>query len=71
MTSPLRREPNRAAIKAGWSASLTRRSHIRLVHPATSAIVICSGSPSDWRVIRNVKADMRRALRKIERNPTS
>jgi predicted RNA binding protein YcfA (HicA-like mRNA interferase family) len=65
MTSPLRRDHVRQAIAAGWRASITKGSHVRLIHPG-GAIVFASGTPSDVRVARNVKADMRRALKRQE-----
>jgi len=63
--SPLKREPIREAVRSGWTASLTRNSHVRLSHPG-GAIVIASGSPSDRRAAAQLAADLRRALRRIE-----
>jgi predicted RNA binding protein YcfA (HicA-like mRNA interferase family) len=65
MTSPLRREPIREAVRAGWLAALARNSHVRLSHPS-GAVVIASGTPGDHRVVRDVRADLRRALRRLE-----
>jgi predicted RNA binding protein YcfA (HicA-like mRNA interferase family) len=61
--SPLRQEHVRKAVREGWAATLTKGSHVRLIHPG-GAIVFASGTPGDHRVIRNVKADLRRALRR-------
>jgi predicted RNA binding protein YcfA (HicA-like mRNA interferase family) len=61
--SPLRREPIRQAIKAGWSASLTRGSHVKLTHKS-GAIVYCSGTPSTRRAGAELLSDLARALRR-------
>jgi predicted RNA binding protein YcfA (HicA-like mRNA interferase family) len=71
MTSPLKRQHVRRAVAQGWRASLTKGSHVRLIHTPTGAVVFCSGTPSDRRAAAQVVADLRRALRKIERNQTS
>jgi hypothetical protein len=70
MSSPLRRDHVRQATAAGWSASITKRGHIRLVHPS-GAVIFTGSTPADHRVPVKLAADLRRALRKIERNPTS
>jgi predicted RNA binding protein YcfA (HicA-like mRNA interferase family) len=59
---PLKQQHVRAAAREGWVATRTRGSHVRLIHPS-GAIVICSGTPGGQRVVRDVKADLRRALR--------
>jgi predicted RNA binding protein YcfA (HicA-like mRNA interferase family) len=64
---PLKREHVREAVREGWSASITRGSHVRLMHPS-GALVIASGSPSDHRAAHQLCADLRRALRRIDRN---
>lgn len=52
----------RAAELAGWAVSRTRRSHIRLrpVDKTRGAVTI-SGTPSDKRSLKNLRADLRRA----------
>jgi len=70
MSNPLRREVIREAVRAGWSATLTRNSHIRLTH-ASGAIVFCAGSPSDVRAIHLVRAELRRQLRRQVRRHIS
>jgi hypothetical protein len=67
---PLKREHVREAVREGWAASITKRGHIRLVHPS-GAVIFTGSTPSDHRVPVKLAADLRRALRKIERNPTS
>jgi predicted RNA binding protein YcfA (HicA-like mRNA interferase family) len=66
MSNPLRREVIREAVRAGWSATLTRGSHVKLVH-ASGAIVICAGTSGDCRAIRHVRAELRRQLRRQAR----
>jgi hypothetical protein len=70
MTDPLRQEHVRKARAEGWTASLTRGSHVRLTY-ASGALVIASGSPGDHRAAHQLRADLRRALRRIDRNQTS
>jgi predicted RNA binding protein YcfA (HicA-like mRNA interferase family) len=66
MSSPLRQQHVRAAAREGWAASLTKGSHVRLIHRATGVVVFCSGTPSDRRVPVKLAADLRRALRRQE-----
>jgi predicted RNA binding protein YcfA (HicA-like mRNA interferase family) len=65
MTNPLRREPIRAAERAGWVATLTRKNHVRLRHP-TGIVIYASGTPSCQRAAANMLADLARALRRQE-----
>jgi len=50
------------AVAEGWSCEQTNR-HYKLRHPS-GALVVVSGSASDRRAILNVRADLRRALRR-------
>jgi predicted RNA binding protein YcfA (HicA-like mRNA interferase family) len=52
----------RQASACGWQLSRTRGGHWLLRHPS-GAVVVTSGSPSDWRTLRNTRAQMRRAER--------
>jgi predicted RNA binding protein YcfA (HicA-like mRNA interferase family) len=65
MTSPLRREAVRRAIKAGWVAELTGKSHVKLRHPS-GIVVFASGTPSSQRAGANMLADLARALKRKE-----
>jgi hypothetical protein len=65
MTAPLRREAIRAAIRAGWSARITRGGHVRLDHPS-GALIFTGATPSDHRVPVKLAADLRRALKRKE-----
>ena len=51
------------SLPHGWQATLTARGHIRLFHPEAVRVVIAPGNPSDWRNLRNIRAEMRRAMR--------
>lgn len=50
------------AESKGFTASLTKASHIKLTH-TSGAVVFCSGTPSDWRAKRKIEADIDRVLR--------
>jgi hypothetical protein len=47
----------------GWTLSITKKCHLRLLHPKASYPVITSGTPSDRRALQNCEAEMRRSLR--------
>ena len=54
----------RAAEARGWSVELTRRgAHVRLVHPS-GGLVVAASTPSDWRALANLRAQLRRAERR-------
>jgi len=46
----------------GWEISMTRGTHVRLVHPEAKGPVFVSLTPSDHRAQKNMLSDMRRAL---------
>lgn len=50
------------ATAGGWVITDTGGNHFKLKH-TTGPIVFVSRTASDYRAIRNVRADMRRALR--------
>lgn len=55
------REIERAAREQGWEVSLTKKGHKRFKPPdPTKKICIASGTPSDWRSIKNFLADLKR-----------
>ena len=49
------------ARKQGWEVSVTKKSHVRFVPPGGGAAVIASGSASDSRSIKNLRARLRRS----------
>ena len=50
------------AKEEGWNSTLTNGGHIKAQH-VSGPIVIISGSASDWRALKNIECDLRRALR--------
>ena len=54
----------RQASASGWRVARTRGGHWRLLYP-NGGIVVLSSTPSDHRALRNVRAQMRRAERRI------
>jgi hypothetical protein len=53
----------RRAEASGWSVAPTRSGHWKLLHPA-GGIVVTGSTPSDYRALRNFRAQMRRAERR-------
>lgn len=50
------------AEQQGFLVSTTRRGHLKFSRPGCRT-VFTSGSPSDVRVLKNTKAEIRRSLR--------
>ncbi len=51
-----------AALNAGWRRETLRGGHYRLTPPDRGKpAVVYSGTPSDWRAIMNLRADLRRS----------
>ena len=48
--------------REGWVVRLRSGGHLELSHPRAARAVITSTTPSDWRWLRNLRAQMRRAL---------
>lgn len=51
------------ARRSGWQVSRCNGGHLRFVPPETlpeAPIIFASGSPSDWRAARNLRAMLRR-----------
>jgi predicted RNA binding protein YcfA (HicA-like mRNA interferase family) len=48
--------------REGWVVRLRSGGHLELSHPRADRAVITSATPSDWRWLRNLRAQMRRAL---------
>lgn len=55
------RDIERAAKEQGWEVGRTKKGHPRFVPPdPTRGIVIGSGTPSDWRALKNLLAELKR-----------
>jgi hypothetical protein len=46
----------------GWNVERTNGGHLKLTHPKYG-VAFTSSSPSDWRVVRNLDARLRRMER--------
>jgi hypothetical protein len=49
--------------RQGFVTTLTGRGHWRVAHPLMRGVVFTSGSPSDRRSIKNLRAQIRRQFR--------
>ena len=49
----------RVAKAQGWAVDTTKGNHVRFTSPA-GEVVVTSGTPSDHRVVENVKARLKR-----------
>jgi hypothetical protein len=58
-TRTYQRELRTLARQSGWSVSPTRGGHLRLTRPG-SGPVFAPATPSDWRALPNVRAEMKR-----------
>lgn len=47
-------------IQQGWTIERSKNRHYKFISPE-GKIVFSSGSPSDWRVFYNLRAQLRRA----------
>jgi hypothetical protein len=55
------RDLEKAAKRQGWGIDRTKAGHVRFWPPDSSIPPsVFSGTPSDWRAIRNFLADLRR-----------
>jgi predicted RNA binding protein YcfA (HicA-like mRNA interferase family) len=48
--------------KRGWIGRITRGDHLVFTHPDTDHVIRTGASPSDVRVQRKLRSEMRRAL---------
>lgn len=55
------RKVRRDAETQGWLSSLTTKGHWKFVPPDSGRLVYFSGSPGDYRAIKNFVAQMRRS----------
>lgn len=53
-------EARKVADELGYTLSLTKKGHLRFDKPG-SAPIFSSGTPSDWRTVKNTIADLRAA----------
>jgi predicted RNA binding protein YcfA (HicA-like mRNA interferase family) len=55
-------EVKKAARGQGWSVEATKKGHVRLVPPdKTKPIVVGSGTPGDYRAVKNLLAQAKRS----------
>jgi hypothetical protein len=59
----------RWARRRGWSVGRTARGHLRLTRDGAPGPIFGSGTPSDWRAVRNLQAAVRRAERGLQSHP--
>lgn len=45
--------------RQGWRIEITKKNHLKLFSPE-GGIVVASGTPSDWRAMMQLRADLRR-----------
>jgi len=62
------RELRSLARQQGWSVTPTRGGHLRLPK-AGAGVVFASSTPSDWRVLTKVRADLKRATARPRLKP--
>ncbi|HVZ99670.1 MAG TPA: hypothetical protein VG841_05095 [Caulobacterales bacterium] len=60
--SSMMKEALRDLSRAGFTATRTRRGHWRFEHPLMDGPVFTSGTPSDHRSLKNLRAQLRRRL---------
>lgn len=54
-----------AALRGqGYSTALSRNGHVKVYSPEGCLVTVASGTPSDFRSVRNLRARVRRAARK-------
>lgn len=49
------------AVRHGWTQTRTRGGHLRLTPPDGGRVLFSPSTPSDYRGIRNLAAQLRRA----------
>lgn len=50
----------KAVKDAGWPIEQTKKGH-HLIRPPSGPLILVSGTPSDWRGLKNARAQLRRA----------
>ena len=61
-----RSELTRFVAREGWTIEHRRAGHLALRHPTSDVFILVSATPSDHRAWLNIRADMRRALRRVK-----
>lgn len=51
----------RTATRDGWRVITTGRNHLKWLSPDGRTMLFTGATPSDWRAIKNHKANMKRA----------
>jgi hypothetical protein len=54
----------REATALGWRVEPTRNGHLGFYSPDGLHVIHASGTPSDWRMYRNLRADIQRCCGK-------
>ena len=54
----------RKRVRLGFNVIKTRRGHWRFYHPDMAYPVFAPSTPSDYRAIKNLDAEIRRSLKK-------
>ena len=49
--------------RQGFTATKTRGGHWRFTHPGMEGVVFAPDTPSDFRAIKNLQAQLRRGMR--------
>ncbi len=61
--APWQRAVRAIAAEYGCAVRATGHNHLRLAHPS-GWVVVASGTPSDARALRNLRAELRRQARR-------
>jgi hypothetical protein len=59
-----RRELADLAQQFGWAIERTAGGHLKLIHPHHSQPIFCSHSASDWRTLKDIRAQLKRVERR-------
>jgi predicted RNA binding protein YcfA (HicA-like mRNA interferase family) len=51
--------------RSGLTITRTKGDHVRVSHPSTPHVVICSLTSSDWRSVRNLRTNVQRTFRHL------
>ena len=52
------KEVVRHALRSGWSVEVRRSNHLKWTAPDGRTVYFSSGTPSDYRMIRNLRRDL-------------
>lgn len=62
-SSTTMRQIRRQLARQGFTVTKTRGGHWRFEHPGMQGVVFAPDTPSDFRAIRNLRAQLRRGMR--------